>query len=274
MSIARLPESPTATRPRSPRALMRSIGRRTPPYIARSRSRILILDSHPIARLGLQAAIATQADLTVVGMAHCAPYTLRCLRSDPPDAAILELSLNWDDGLRLIKAIRSQGHRFPILVLSGYDDMLFAQCVLRAGGNGYVSKVEPTAKILDALRQVLLGKIAVSGVAADGILERQSSNGRDPSGATVASLTDRELQVFQLIGKAVSGRQIAERLGVSVKTVEAHRENIKRKLGLQNAAELLRSAVLWSETPIASKAATGASPLRQGRPPAWAPLPR
>jgi DNA-binding NarL/FixJ family response regulator len=213
---------------------------------ANLRSRILIVDDHPIVRLGIRQMLAEERDLDVCGEADSAEAARQLISSARPDLAIVDLSLAQGTGLDLIRSLRESLPTLPVLVLSMHDEALFAERVLRAGARGYIMKREAITGLVGAIRQVLSGRIYVSEGIAQVVLERLGHEAV-PSANPLAGLTDRELEVFDLIGRGQSTGAIAEQLGVSVKTIETYRSNIKTKLNLKDATDLIRFAATWTE---------------------------
>lgn len=212
-------------------------------------ARILVVDDHPVVRFGLREMLSHEPDLDVCGEAASASEALSLLDSLTPDVAIIDLSLRGTSGLELIKQIRNRRPEVKMLVSSMHDEALFAERALQAGAMGYVQKREAVDEIAGALRRVLEGKIYLSSEMTQRLLgktARVASGEKAAPVLGVASLSDRELEVFSLIGEALTTQQIAERLHLSVKTIESHRENIKRKLDLANTNELIRRAVEWT----------------------------
>ncbi len=207
--------------------------------------RILIVDDHPMMRNGLAQLIDNEPDLKAIAEADTARQAIEAATRQKFDLALLDLSLPDKNGLELIKDLRVLQPELPLLVVSMHDEMIYAERVLRAGARGYIMKQEGGQKFLRAIRQVLSGQVYVSEKMAARILETFS--GRSAAGSTspVSQLSDREFEVYQLIGQGVSTRDIAERLHISAKTVEVHRANIKHKLHLKTASELVRHAVRW-----------------------------
>jgi DNA-binding NarL/FixJ family response regulator len=209
-------------------------------------TRILVVDDHPLIRSGIVNLIDRQEDLTVCGEAGDAIEATEAVRKLAPDLVLLDLFLRSKDGFETIKQWRSLFPAVPILVLSAHEESLYAERVLRAGARGYIMKIEAADEVLTAIHAVLSGEIYVSRrVAVQALhraLDRNSTATEDPG---VAKLTDRELHVFQLIGTGMANRQIARELSLSVKTIEAHRENIKNKLDLLNAKDLFDQAFRW-----------------------------
>jgi DNA-binding NarL/FixJ family response regulator len=216
--------------------------------VRKARHRILILDDHPIMRQGLAQLLAHEPDLQVCGEANEAREALANIPKTLPDLLLADLSLPDRSGLELIKDLQLQFPELKVLVLSMHDESLYAERVLRAGGRGYVMKQEGGRKLLEAIRKVLDGQIYVSEKIAGKILEIFAGRRQQAATSPVELLTDRELEVFQLIGQGLSTQAIASRLSVSVKTVEVHRVNIKSKLQLATLPELVHQAVRWVES--------------------------
>ena len=206
--------------------------------------RILIVEDHPIMRSGLVQLITTEKDLVVVGQFEEAGPAFGSIERLQPDVAIIDLSLKGSSGLELIKSIKAAYPKLLMLVLSMYDESVYAERVLRAGAAGYVMKQEATDKVLVALRKVLAGGIYLSDRMSSKFMHQlvggvKAANG----GSLIERLSDRELEVFGLIGEGRGTRQIAEQLHLSVKTVESHRAHIKEKLNLRSATELVHRAI-------------------------------
>ena len=205
-------------------------------------ARVLIVDDHPIVRHGLARLINDEPGLTVCGSAATRAEAQEALRHERPDLVIIDLSLGDDSGLDLLKAIRLEHPDLPVLVLSMHDEAYYADRALRAGAMGFIMKQEPAERMIAAVHQVLSGRVYLSEKLAGSMLTRLV--GRTGTVARpVDHLTDRELQILELIGRGLATRQIADRLHLSVKTVENHREHIKAKLHLKTSAELVRYAV-------------------------------
>lgn len=209
--------------------------------------RVFIVDDHPMMRQGLAQLVGAESDLTICGEAENAGDAIEAVTALKPDLMIADISLPGKNGLELIKDIQTIQPGLPVLVISMHDESLYAERVLRAGGRGYIMKQEGGKKLMQAIRQVLEGKIYVSEKISAGILETFSGQRSATEGSPVEKLTDRELEVFHLIGLGKGTRDIAEQLHLSIKTVDAHRANIKAKLKLNSASELIRFAVRWSE---------------------------
>jgi len=209
-------------------------------------TRVLVIDDHPIVREGLVQIICREPDLMVCAQASNAAEALRALQSSCPDVVILDLTLNGSSGLGLLKDIRARWANLPVLVLSMHNEMLYAERVLRAGAQGYIMKQERPEELVIAIRRVLAGRVYLSEAMANRLLQHitggHSSDGRSP----LDRLTDREFEVFEMIGQGLGTRAIAERLHLSVKTVESHREHTKAKLGLESGHELTLCAIRWA----------------------------
>jgi DNA-binding NarL/FixJ family response regulator len=212
----------------------------------KSPAQILVVDDHPIVRLGIRQMISTAPSLAICCEADSAEAALEAARRSKPDLAIVDLSLEHGNGLELIRALGDAVPGLPVLVLSMHDEALFAERALRAGARGYIMKQEAIDGLVVAIQQVLSGQIYVSKRVSQGVLERVGREAPAPGGR-LGNLTDRELEVFELIGRGLSTAVIADRLSVSVKTIETYRSNIKTKLNLKNATDLLRYAATWSE---------------------------
>jgi DNA-binding NarL/FixJ family response regulator len=207
--------------------------------------RVLIVDDHPIVRQGLRRMIEAEADLVVCGEVQTEREARAAIRALAPDVVIVDISLAQGDGLELVRDVHAQQPELPMLVLSMHDELIFGERLLAAGASGYIMKQAASEQLLVALRQVLAGGIYVSESLADSL-----SRGRLDAGAGLGSdpierLSNRELQVLSLIGRGLSSREAADGLGLSVKTVETHRQSLKRKLNLATNALLLQYAINW-----------------------------
>jgi len=205
----------------------------------------MVVDDHPIVRQGLALLINREPDLVVCGEAEEAMGALHVLSSAHPDVLIVDISLNGPDGLDLLKSIRGTHPTLPVLILSMHDESLYAERALRAGANGYIMKQEATERVLVALRRILNGEIYVSDRIANKLL-KHFITGSGAVQSSIADLSDRELEVFRLIGKGHGTRQIAEELHISIKTVESYQAHIKEKLSLRSARELIQHAMQWN----------------------------
>jgi DNA-binding NarL/FixJ family response regulator len=208
--------------------------------------RIAVVEDHPLVRAGFVDMIGSEPDLEVVGEAGDAPSALGLLESARPDLMVIDLVLAKGSGLELIKQIHALNPDQKILVSSMHADTVYAERVLQAGAMGYVNKHEPAERVLAAIRTILDGQIYLSESMTDAVLHALRDDDqlkREPH--ALDTLSDRELEVFGLIGKGLTTRAIADRLQLSVKTIDSHREHIKEKLGLRTMNELIRSAVGW-----------------------------
>jgi DNA-binding NarL/FixJ family response regulator len=210
-----------------------------------AKHRVLIVDDHPVVRQGLALALGREPDLEVCGEAAHIKEALELVEGGNPDVVIIDLSLDGEDGIELIDYIKSRWPSVKILAYSSYDEETFAGRVLRAGAMGYVSKREAMPSIVEAVRKVLRGDVYLSSRMTTSLLQRAAigeSLDRDP----VQTLSNRELQVFEMIGQGMNTVQIAHKLQVSPKTVESHRKAIKTKLGLPTSAQVSRRAFQWT----------------------------
>ncbi|RCX26062.1 response regulator transcription factor [Thioalbus denitrificans] len=205
-------------------------------------SRILLIDDHPLVRAGLRALIDHEHDLAVCGEAAGSGEALKLADDLAPDVAIVDLSLTEGSGLELIKRLHARHPATLLLVCSMHDESLFAERALKAGARGYINKQEATNNVVDAVHRVLEGGIYLSAT----MTQRMRQAGNAGRQASVGDLTDRELEVFGLIGEGLATSRIAEQLHLSIKTVESHREKIKKKLNLATGSELARYAVQWT----------------------------
>jgi len=211
------------------------------------RKKVLIVDDHAVLREGLAAQINREADLIVCGEAEDAKQALALVEKLGPDLVLADITLPGRNGLELIRDLRARCPDLPVLVLSMHDASLFAERVLRAGGRGYISKQRSGQRLIAAIRHVLSGQIYLSDEVSTRLLDSLSGKRPVTSVSPIEQLTDRELEVFTLIGQAKETKEISRGLNMSAKTVEAHRASIKRKLKLKSGPELTRHAVLWVE---------------------------
>ena len=207
--------------------------------------KIFIVDDHPIVRQGLALLINREPDLVVCGDAEEANSALERIERLKPQVVVVDISLNGPDGLDLLKSIRARDPNLPVLILSMLDELLYAERALRAGASGYIMKQEATEQVLVALRRILGGEIYVSDRMANKMLHRFVDGAAIETRSPVTDLTNRELEVFRLIGEGHGTRQIAEDLHLSVKTVESYQSHIKEKLALKNGRELVQRAIQW-----------------------------
>jgi len=219
-----------------------------PQPAAKPRQQILIVDDHPIMRQGLAQLINHEPDLVACCEAENARQAMDAIAKSKPDLVLADISLPDKSGLELIKDLQVMYPGLPVLVLSMHDESLYAERVLRAGGRGFIMKQEGGKKLMEAIRQVLSGQICVSEKMSAKILEIFSGRHSGTTSPSIEQLTDREFEVFQHIGHGLGTSQIAEKLHISVKTVEVHRVNIKEKLQLKTAPELIHYAVRWVES--------------------------
>jgi DNA-binding NarL/FixJ family response regulator len=214
--------------------------------VGRAKAKILIVDDHPIVRQGVAQVVNLQADLELCCKTGNAEEALAAMRRCHHDLALVDISLQGVSGLSLITTLTAHYPKLPILVMSFHEETLYAERTLRLGAKGYIMKHQATVNILSAIRRILDGGIYLSDDMQNAILARIRSGPNDSGIADpVACLTDREFEVLRLLGFGFGTRQIAEKLSRSVKTVEAHRANIKEKLGLKTGTELARFATLW-----------------------------
>ena len=212
----------------------------------RGKQRVLIIDDHSVLREGLAMVLNQEPDLQVCGEAADAPEAIQAVTALQPDAMIVDLSLTSGSGLELIKDIKAQHPDVPMLVLSLHDEELYAERVLRAGARGYIMKRASTAELLAALRKVLSGDVYLSERMASLLVTQAVGKRETPADdGPLGLLSDRELEVFQLLGEGHGTRKIARELGLSIKTISCYRQNIKSKLHLKDATELLHHAVQW-----------------------------
>jgi DNA-binding NarL/FixJ family response regulator len=214
-----------------------------------SEARVFLVDDHPIVRQGLALFIGREADLVVCGEADGGFGVLQRIAELRPDIVILDISLNGPDGLDLLKTIRMRDPGLPVLVLSMHDELTYAERALRAGANGYIMKQEATEKVLIAIRRILRGEMYLSDRLTNRMLQQFVRGSVAPNmESPLSNLSDRELEVFRLIGEGHATRQIADELHISIKTVESYQAHIKEKLALRNARELVQHAIEWYVT--------------------------
>ncbi len=209
--------------------------------------KILIVDDHPIFRMGMKELLNQEEDLTVCGTVEDFAGARKCLQENRPDLAIIDISLAEENGLELVKEINANYSGLPVLVLSLHDESVWAERAIRAGARGYVMKKEASESVIAAIRNIFSGKIHVSQNMMAHLLDKFQGNPDAQGAPTVDLLTDRELEVFRLIGSGLSTREIAERMKLGIKTIGTYRDRIKQKLCLKSATELTRHAVLWKE---------------------------
>ena len=211
------------------------------------RKKILIVDDHPIVRQGLAELINHEKDVVVSGQAEDAFQAMKIIRSDMPDMVIVDISLADTSGLELIKDLKVQYPELPILTLSMHDETLYAERALRAGAKGYIMKQQCTEKVIDAIHKILMGQVYISDRMASKMVRKLVGVKQETGVSPIDCLSDRELEVFLLIGQGNGTRQIAEQLHLSVKTIETYRSHIKEKMNLGDASELLQYAIQWDK---------------------------
>ena len=220
------------------------------------RRRILVADQHPLFRYGLQRLVDRQRGLISTGEADSAQSLKALLAIRLPDLLVMGLRFPGEDGIELIKTLRTSYPALPILVLSGLDETVYAERAMRAGASGFIRKHETLTEIVAAIRRVLAAELYLSRTMSARLLRQMLAGSGRTFGSGFERLSDRELNVFQLLGSGLTSRKVAMQLGISLKTVESHRENIKHKLGFNDGAELARHAVSFVEgTGGASRAA-------------------
>jgi DNA-binding NarL/FixJ family response regulator len=205
--------------------------------------RVLLVEDHPMFREQLKHLIAKEADMHVCGEADNKRDAMLLLQSAAPDIVIVDLTLKGPSGLELLKDIKAQEFGVPVLVLSMHDELLYAERVLRAGARGYITKHETSNEVMVAIRKVLSGDVYLGTRVASRVLEGFSAQPRSQSG--VAQLTDRELEIFELIGHGRTTREISSRLNLGVSTIDTYRARIKSKLNLENGSQLSHEAIRW-----------------------------
>ncbi len=210
-----------------------------------TKTRVLIVEDHPIVRHGLEMLINDEADLTVCGEAESTKEAADQMRKTKPDVVLVDIALSDGSGLDLIKELHAAYPDIPLLAVSMHDESIYAERALRAGAKGYIMKKAAMDSLLVAIRKVLSGEIYLSEAMSSRLLKKLMNPG-DVTSSPIDSLTDREFQVFRLIAEGIGPSEIANRLQLSVKTIETHREHIKEKLGLKSGTELTRFSLQWS----------------------------
>jgi DNA-binding NarL/FixJ family response regulator len=211
------------------------------------RHRVLLVDDHAVVRQGIAELLKQEPDMVVCGEAEDATQGLEAVKELKPDVVLVDISLKESNGLELIKNIKARYPKLPVLVITMHDEALYAEMALRAGALGYIMKQEAIDTVLTGLRRVLVGGFYLSESMSARLLQQQIRGQHDRSDSPLDRLSERELEVFQLIGQWRGTSQIAKELHLSVKTVEYYREQIKEKLNLKNASELIRYAIQWVE---------------------------
>jgi DNA-binding NarL/FixJ family response regulator len=207
--------------------------------------RVLIVDDHPIVRQGLRRIMENEEDVLVCGEAETSRDARAAIKELNPDVMIADISLKQSDGIELVRDVRAHYPHLPILVLSMHDEAIYAERILSAGANGYIMKQAASEQFLVALRRVLDGGIYVSEAVGNNMIQKFAAGGSYVSGNPIDRLSNRELQILHMIGKGMSTRETAESLNLSIKTVESHRQRIKRKLNLNTGTQLVQYAVNW-----------------------------
>ncbi len=206
---------------------------------------VLVVDDHPLMRQGLALLINQQQDMRVCGEAEEAQAALQAVAQLRPDIMILDISLNGPDGIEILKTIRATDPDLPVLVLSMHDEAIYAERALRARANGYIMKQEATEKVLVAVRRILSGEVYLSERMSNKMLQQYIGGSPNMIQSRIATLSDRELEVFRRIGEGCATREIAEQLHLSIKTVETYQAHIKGKLALRSGRELIQHAIQW-----------------------------
>lgn len=210
-----------------------------------AKSRVFLVDDHPITRQGLTALINRETNLVVCGEADSAPVAIDQIQKLAPDIALVDVTLKTTSGIELMKNLKALMPDMPVLMMSMHDESLFAERALRAGAKGYIMKLETGTAILAAIRRTLSGDLYLSEKMKERMLHRLVKAGTTEVVYSIDSLSDREMEVFQLIGNGYGTRQIAARLNLSVKTIDSYREHLKLKLRLDRGTELVRHAIQW-----------------------------
>ncbi|MCE5277105.1 MAG: response regulator transcription factor [Planctomycetaceae bacterium] len=215
-----------------------------PPETQDKKTRLLLVDDHPIVRQGIAMLVSKESDMEVCAEASSAAEALAMIKQTEPDVAVVDLSLKDSSGIDLIKDVAVRFPSLLVLVLSMRDEAFFAERVLRAGARGYLTKEQAPQKVIAAIRQVVAGELYVSDKISASVV-RKFVQGRAASAGSLDALTDRELEIFEMIGGGLPTRDIARRLHISSKTVDSHREHIKGKLRLASSSDLLKYAIGW-----------------------------
>jgi DNA-binding NarL/FixJ family response regulator len=212
-----------------------------------SQTRIFLVDDHPLVREWLATLLRQQPDFEVCGQAEDARHAFATMLADPPNVAIVDLSLKTSSGLDLIKELSDRLPETQVIVLSMHEEIFYAERAMRAGARGYVTKRESTHRIVEAVHEVQAGRLYANAELLAKLAERIVGRNQTTQAGSVETLSDRELEVFRRLGEGQSNRLIAEELHLSIKTVQAYSVRIKDKLGLANAAELVREAIRWTD---------------------------
>jgi len=226
--------------------------------------KVFIVDDHPIVRQGLAQLINQENDLVVCGEASDIPSALQAILKCSPDILIVDISLGQESGIRLIEEVLIRKPELPALVLSMHDEFLYAERCLKAGAKGYVMKQEPPEKVIQAIKKVLKGGMYISEKLSAKFLHKFITKRSEEHGSPIESLSNRELEVFQLIGQGLKTRKIAEQLNLSVKTIETYIEHIKRKMDIDDSRNLILHAAQWFMNEQ-SQAAQGRNSSKSGQ---------
>ena len=210
-----------------------------------AKTKVMIVEDHPLFRERLALLINKEPDMEVCGEADNIKDAMDVIASSKPDAAVVDITLKGSSGLELIKDMKAQGFDLPVLVLSMHDESLYAERVIRAGAKGYITKDEASDKVMQAIRKVVGGEIYLSEGTTSRLLKSLTGGKSNEEGPAINRLTDRELEVFQLIGKGKATREIAENLNLGLTTIDTYRARIKEKLNIRNATELIHQATEW-----------------------------
>ena len=237
-----------------------------------TRRTILIVDDHPLMREGLRNTINREPDLVVCGEAEAAPAAMEAVKRLTPDLVLVDVTLPGKSGLELVKDLKALHPHLRILALSMHDESLYAERMLRAGASGYLTKQNPPAELLKAIRQVLTGSVYVSQEVSENLLRRFSGNGPQNTGS-LHNLTDREFEILQMVGSGQSHNEIARELHLSPKTIAVHTANLRRKLRLKNSAQLIRFAIRAEDVKNLAAPETWPLPLKLPRAPRPLPHP-
>lgn len=212
----------------------------------RSARKVYVVDDHPLVRKGLGAVIDGEPGLELCGSAEDSAEAMAGIQRTDPDLVLVDITLKSGNGIELIKQITAVRPEMKILVSSFHDESIYAERAIQAGAGGYLNKETSTEELIDAMYKVLEGRLALSPEMTESLLQRKLRGEEESTGDAVDRLSDRELEVFELLGEGLSTRRVAERLKLSVKTIDSHRDNIKQKLDIQDANELIRRAVYWT----------------------------
>jgi len=217
------------------------------PTTSEKKSKILIVDDHPVFCLGMSGLINKEKDMVVCGCEESAAGALKAIKTLCPDLVIVDISLKDSNGIDLVTDINRHYEGLPLLVLSMYTEELYAERALLAGARGYIMKQEAIGVVVPAIRHVLAGHIYASQKVKENVFERLVSPGKSEDRSPLDILTNRELEVFRLLGEGLSTKEIADRINLSVKTIGTYRERIKEKLKIKHYTELVKIAVHWSQ---------------------------